>query len=117
MEIKRAITKQASRLTPQIEVMNCAGELREMVKRMKEILDYAEEKVERAEANKKRKESTGVRIDRERREEREHIAEVQNREAVEAAADQAQQDAQPGIDLRTEDEINAGREPAQTDES
>ena len=48
MEIKRRITKLASRLSPQIEVMNVATEMSRMLDRFEELVNYAQEKIDRA---------------------------------------------------------------------
>ena len=48
MEIKRRLNKIAARISPQIEVMNNAEEMRRMCTRFEELLAYCEEKIEKA---------------------------------------------------------------------
>ena len=48
MEIKRRLNKIAGRLSPQLEAMNIADEMRRMCQRLEEIVTYGEEKLERA---------------------------------------------------------------------
>lgn len=48
MQIKRRITKIASRLSPQIEVMNVGSEMMRMCDRFEELVNYAQEKLDRA---------------------------------------------------------------------
>jgi len=102
MEIKKRLNAAAKRLTPEIESMNVAVEIRERLKRIEELIDYAEQKIE---GSAHKKESAGVATDRARREEAQRIADVQDEQALENAKDQQQSDAQPGEDVRTEGEI------------
>lgn len=48
MEIKRRMTKLASRLSPQIEVMNVGVEMSRLMDRFEELVNYAEEKITRS---------------------------------------------------------------------
>jgi len=52
MEIKRRLNKLASRLSPQIEVMNVATEMSRMCDRFEELLNYAQEKIDRTNERK-----------------------------------------------------------------
>lgn len=52
MEIKRALTRLANRMTPQIEVMNVATEMRQLLERFEALLDYADEKNARSSERK-----------------------------------------------------------------
>jgi len=102
MEIKKRLNAVAKRLNPQIESMNVAQEMREHTKRIEELTTYAEAKIARS---KERKETLGKRAQDEAEAEAKRIAEVQDAEARENAADQNQQDAQPGEDVRTPEEV------------
>lgn len=110
MQIKRRINAIAKRVTPFIETMNIAVEMDNMCKRFEELLDYGEAKELRHKEREKTGESLGQRIDRERREEREEIARINQLDQEEALKDQQQRNAQP--DAEVED---AGGEPAQAD--
>ena len=85
MEIKRRLNRIAGRITPQIEVMNVADEMRRMCNRFEEILNYAEEKVTRA---AERKETVGALVDRQKKEKKAAIEEMQRAESEENMRDQ-----------------------------
>jgi len=85
MEIKRRLNKIASRLTPQIEVMNIATEMQRMCQRFEELLDYGEEKVEKA---ARKGETMAARVDRQRKEEQAEILRQQKAESDENRKDQ-----------------------------
>jgi hypothetical protein len=93
MEIKRKFTKAINRLSPQIEAMNVAHEMGQMADRLNELLDYAEEKIQRSAS--RGGESMGLRIARERGEEQQSVAAIQRREEIENLEDQQQNRAQP----------------------
>jgi len=95
--------------------MNVAVEMKQHTTRIEELVQYAETKIARS---AERKITLGARAQNEADAARAEIAEVQDAEAVENAADQAQQGAQPGEDVRTEVEKevdDAGRESTQAE--
>ena len=119
MEIKKRLNAAARRLTPAIEAMNVGVEMKQHTTRIEELITYAEQKIS---ASESRPQTLGQRALHEQDAEREAIAKVQDEEARENAADQNQQGAQPGEDLRTEEERvadeeaeNARRESAQAE--
>ena len=111
MQIKRRINAISKRVTPFIESMNISVEMDNMCKRFEELLDYGEAKELRHKEREKTGQSLAMRIDQQRREEREHIAEINEREAEEQLKDQQQRKAQPDVEV-----ADAGGEPAQAEE-
>lgn len=107
MEIKRRLGKIQKRLSPKIEAMNIATQMESMCDRFEYLLTYAEEKIERAE---RRLETIGAQVVREKQEAADAMHAELDKEARETAADQNQQQAQPGEDLRTEMEQRADEE-------
>ena len=107
MEIKRRLGKIQKRLSPQSEAMNIATQMESMCDRFEYLLNYAEEKIERAE---RRLETIGAQVVREKQEASDAMHAELDKEARETAADQNQQQAQPGEDLRTEMEQRADEE-------
>jgi hypothetical protein len=101
MEIKRSLNASAKRITPQIEASNTGTQLRELAKRIDELVTYAEAKdLKRAEsekaglpfASREQLRRSGIK-------ERDHVvaAQVQAEDEAEIAEDQAQVDAQPDV--------------------
>lgn len=58
MELKRKLNALAKRMSPQIEAMNVNHEIHQHVNRISELIDYAEQKIERSEQRKRDKEPT-----------------------------------------------------------
>ncbi len=86
MEIKRRLTKLTKRLSPQIESMNVAVEMQRMCTRFEELVNYAQEKIDRAE---ERKGGTLARAaDERRRAALKVVAEAQKKESDANLADQ-----------------------------
>jgi hypothetical protein len=86
MEIKKRLTKLASRLSPQIEVMNVANEMNQLCNRFEELVTYAQTKIDRA-AERGGK-SMGVVQAEKRAAADQEIRDHQNKEANENLADQ-----------------------------
>ena len=85
MEIKRQLTALGKRMTPQVETMNVAVEIRGLVKRIDELVTYAQTKIDRS---AERKETIGRRVQREKEDAAAKIAVEQDREANENQVDQ-----------------------------
>jgi len=91
MEIKRRLTKIAKSLSPQIEVMNVGLEMDRMCSRFEELVAYAQEKIERA---AEKTETIGARVDREKREQQQAVADQQVEESQENLKDQEESAAE-----------------------
>lgn len=91
MELKKRLSALAKRMSPQIEAMNPAYELRDIIKRAEEILDYCEAK------QKKPNRSSQATADAIQAE-RERIQKIHDEEAEELARDQQQHKAQPDVE-------------------
>lgn len=119
MEIKRKLTAAAKRITPAIEASNPGIELGRLADRIVEILDYSEEKAERA---SRRGVSMGVQVAENRRREAQEIEDVQTEAEREALADQEQGRAQPDVaeenadHVATSDRVEPPDTPAPTPE-
>jgi hypothetical protein len=85
MEIKRRLTKIANSLSPQIEVMNVADEMRRMCQRLEELIAYAQEKIDRANDGHK---PIGQQVAEERAAKQKIIDDAQKAEAAENLQDQ-----------------------------
>lgn len=85
MEIKRRLTKIAHTLSPQIEVMNVADEMKRMCSRMEELIAYAQEKIDRS---FEKRETIGQKVARQRASEQKEIEDHQEAENAENLADQ-----------------------------
>lgn len=85
MEIKKQLTALGKRVTPQIEVMNVATEMRQLLKRLDELITYAQTKIDRS---AERKETIGAQVKRQKKEADDNIKKEQEREAKENLADQ-----------------------------
>jgi hypothetical protein len=89
MEIKRELTALAKRMNPQVEVMNVASEIRAKIKRIDELITYAQTKIDRSAERKLNKEKTlGARADEERKAADKVIEDHQTAEAEENLKDQ-----------------------------
>jgi hypothetical protein len=95
MEIKRRLNAVAKRITPEIEVMNPASEIRTLCSRLEELATYCEEKVERAAQSKAAGKTKGQLADEAMKAERKRIKDIHDAEAKEAMEDRQQQKAQP----------------------
>ena len=92
MEIKRKLNKLAKRITPEIEAMNMGIEMKRMCDRFEEILNYCEEKQERAKRGGK---SSGQIIAEKQAAGRNRIQKIHDEEAAEQLEDRQQHAAQP----------------------
>ena len=93
MEIKRRLTAVAKRFGTEIEHLNIKHEILRICKRLEELADYADEKVERMKAAEKhgrkfQKQDDAVQAEKDR------IAAIHAAEAEEALADQQQAKAE-----------------------
>jgi len=89
MEIKRRLNKVSKRLTPQIEVMNVANEMKTLTSRLEELVTYAEQKIERTEERRRNKMKTiGQQVDEQRKAEAKVISDHQVEEAEANLRDQ-----------------------------
>ena len=116
MEIKRRLNKIASRLSPQLEAMNIADEMRRMCQRFEEIVAYGEEKLERAASKDP---TIGQKVQAQKAAIQKEIEDHQRAEAEENLKDQEEsfkernrlmEKSQKPKDLRTEMEVAADEE-------
>lgn len=94
MELKRRLNAVAKCISPQIEVMNVADEMRRLTSRLEELVRYAEEKMALAASRDK---TIGLRT-KEAREK----AEVERKELQEAEAQENLADQEESARLRAE---------------
>ena len=91
MELKRKLTKLAGRMTPQIEAMNVANEMGKCIAKISQLVDYAEEKIERSAQRKRDKEGTiGGAAAAQQAADRKEVTDTQTKESDENLADQAE---------------------------
>ena len=107
MEIKKRLNAVAKRLTPEIESMNMASQMIEMLNRFDEILDYCEEKIEKKNRGGV---SAGQRAYDAQQAERDRIQKIHDEEADEMQRDQTQAEAQPDVEQLPEEPADAGGE-------
>ena len=93
MEIKRRLTAVAKRFGTEIEHLNIKHEILRICKRLEELADYADEKVQRMEASKEHGRKFQAQDDAVKAE-KERIAAIHAAEAEEALADQQQAKAE-----------------------
>jgi hypothetical protein len=98
MSIKRRLNAVAKQLTPTIESMNQAIEMRLITTRLEELVNYCERKQARSEERRKNGGKSAGQVAYEAQQaERKRIADIHNEEAKERLADQQQENAQPDV--------------------
>ena len=111
MEIKRKLKALDKRMTPEIESMNVANEMDRHCDRISELVDYAEEKIERA---KTRGKTLGAIVDDARKADAKKVFDHQKEESDANLADQ-----QEAFDERNKDpgmSTNVDETPGYADE-
>lgn len=91
MELKRKLAALTKRMNPQIEAYTVAKAIGESIKRIDELMTYAQEKLDRSEERKKNKEDTNSKVadDRNKKAAADQLAQ-QNAESDANLADQAE---------------------------
>ena len=96
MSIKRRLNKVAKCLTPEIEAMNQGREMRDLTKRLEEIVGYCERKIAASRERKKNDGKSAGQVAAEAQTaERKRIQDIHSEEAEALAKDQEQAKAQP----------------------
>ena len=96
MEIKRRLGALNKRMTPAIESMNVANEIKEKLRRIEELTTYAETKIARSEERKKNNiPPVGAQQDAKKKADAKEIADLHQAEQDEMLKDQQQHKAQP----------------------
>jgi len=89
VELKRKLTALAKRMNPQIEAYTIARAIEQSIKRIDELMTYAQEKLDRSEQKKRDKELTlGQQEDDRRKAAAAEVLATQNAESDENLADQ-----------------------------
>jgi hypothetical protein len=96
MEIKRRLTRIAKSLSPQIEVMNVATEMDRMCDRFEELVNYAQEKIDRA--SERKGNTLASQADARRKAEEQIVFDAQK-----AEVEENQRDQQEAFDERNKD--------------
>jgi hypothetical protein len=91
VELKRKLTALAKRMNPQIEAYTVAKAIGESIKRIDELMTYAQEKLDRSEERKKNKEETNSKL-------------ADDRKKKAAAGQLAQQNAESDANLADQKE-------------
>lgn len=126
MELKRKLTALGKRMSPQIEVMNVADEIKRCLTRIDELVTYAQTKIDRSEERKKNKELTiGAKAQLAREAADKEVVDAQTEESDANLKDQQEafdernkkQNERTGTDAMdsTEETPDAGGEPSQAE--
>lgn len=115
MELKRKLTALAKRMNPQIEAYTIAKAIDQSIKRIDELMTYAQEKLDRSEERKRLKEKTlGQQEDDRRKAAAAAVLETQNKESDANLADQAESfEERNAVMSKSEKPAPAEPEPSQ----
>ena len=97
MELKRQLNAAAKRCTPEIEISNSGVQIKALADRIDQLLDYAEEKVERRKETEKTGMPFALRVSEKRLDTINQNKKAQAKEEKQIMEDRQQKKAQPDV--------------------